>query len=166
MTTPYLGEIKMISWNFAPSGWAFCDGQLMSISQNQALFSLLGTNFGGNGVSSFALPDLRGRTPFYVGNGLVLGQAGGEAAHTLTVNEIPGHAHVLSASSNGADAGNPVGNFLASSGNLNFARSGPNTALDPSSIAGAGAGQPHDNLSPYLVLNFVIALQGTFPTQT
>src|SRR5437867_1022463 len=116
MSQPFLAEIKIISWNFAPQGWAFCNGQLLPINQNQALFSLLGTTYGGNGQTTFALPDLRGRTPVHFGDGIALGERAGEAVHTLTINEMPAHTHLPSANSNAANQGSPANNFWSATG--------------------------------------------------
>ncbi len=166
-TTPYLGQIMMVSFNFAPKGWALCNGQLMPINQNQALFSILGTTYGGNGQTTFALPNLQGRAPIHFGNGFTLGQLGGEDAHTLTLSELPSHGHGVTASSNLADTASPIGAFLASSGNTNFGAPGTaNGALSPQAVTVDGGSQPHENRSPFTVINFVIALQGIFPTRS
>ncbi len=164
MSTPFLGEIKIISWTFAPKGWAFCNGQLLPIAQNQALFSLLGTTYGGNGQTTFALPDLRGCVPFHVGGGLAQGQRAGEQAHTLTLQELPTHTHVPLGSSNSANAVSPAENVWASFSGDGYATTA-NTTLNPESITNTGGSQPHENMSPYLVLNFCIALQGIFPSR-
>jgi microcystin-dependent protein len=173
MSNPFLAEIKIISWNFAPKGWAFCNGQFLPINQNQALFSLLGTTYGGNGQTTFALPDFRGCSPFHVGNGLSLGQKGGEAAHTLNLNEMPAHIHMVNASSNpgtlvppATGGATPQQNIWAASTQSPYTATLTNAAgMDPGSISNVGGGQPHNNLQPYLVLNFIIALQGIFPSQ-
>ena len=159
---PFLGEIKLISWNFAPKGWTFCNGQLLPINQNQALFSILGTTYGGDGRLTFGLPNLQGRTPLHVGNGITLGQRAGETAHTLTVNELPAHTHVLQGAAANGDT--PIPTALANANNL-YSSGAPNTTLNAASIGNAGGSQPHENESPYLVLNFIIALQGIFPSQ-
>ena len=163
MGTPYLGEMRIFSFNFAPKGWAMCNGQTMAINQNQALFALLGTTYGGNGQTNFNLPNLQGRMPVHVGNGIILGQVGGETAHTLNLSEMPQHTHQVMGSSTLASSGDPTGNLWAT-GNAAY---GPvsNTTMNPACIPNAGGSQPHDNMSPYLVLNFCIALQGIFPTQ-
>jgi microcystin-dependent protein len=162
MAEPFLGEIKIISWNFAPKGWAFCNGQLLQINQNQALFSILGTTYGGNGQTTFALPNLQGRSPIHVGNGFTLGEGSGETAHTLTLQELPAHSHILQGAATNGDT--PIPTTLANANNL-YSTAAPNTTLTPGSIANTGGSQPHDNMSPYLVLNFIIALQGIFPSQ-
>jgi microcystin-dependent protein len=164
MGTPYLGEVKIISWNFAPKGWAFCNGQLLPISQNQALFSILGTTYGGNGQTTFALPDLRGRVPVHMGSGLIEGQRVGEETHTLIMSEMPAHNHLASASSATPDQGSPSNNAWASLAS-GYSTVAPNTTFGPSAISNLGGSQPHANMQPYLVLNFVISLQGIFPSQ-
>jgi microcystin-dependent protein len=167
MSQPFMGEIKIISWNYAPKGWALCNGQFLPINQNQALFSILGTTYGGNGQTTFALPDFRGRVPIYTGGsvGATLGQAGGQEFHTLTQAEMPAHNHIVQASNTAANAILPTNNVLA---NISTQAYGPPTNLTtlvPSTISNAGGSQPHENRSPYLVLNFIIALQGIFPSQ-
>jgi microcystin-dependent protein len=164
MGEPFLAEIRVVAFNFAPRGWAFCNGQTLPINQNQALFSLLGTTYGGNGVTTFALPNFQGRVPVHFGNGISLGQAAGEENHTLTIAEMPSHTHIASASSNPADAASPTNNVSAKSVQPAYAAT-PNAPLHPSSVAAAGSGHPHLNMSPFLVLNFVIALQGIFPSR-
>jgi microcystin-dependent protein len=166
MSEPFIAEVKIISWNFAPKGWAFCNGQFLAIAQNQALFSILGTTYGGNGTTTFALPDLRGRTPVHVGNGIVLGQKSGEEAHTLTNNEMTAHNHFLTASSAAANAA--VG-LTGVPGTAAFALFDTNPSNLVPTVAGTvtntGGSQPHNNVQPYLVLNFVIALSGIFPSR-
>ena len=164
MGTPYLGEIKIISWNYAPKGWAFCNGQLLPINQNQALFSILGTTYGGDGRTTFALPDLRGRAPVHMGNGLTEGQTVGEETHTLIISETPAHNHLVSASSAAPDQGSPGNNEWASQAS-GYSTGAPNTTLGPSAVTNVGGSQPHNNMQPYLVLNFVIALTGIFPSR-
>jgi microcystin-dependent protein len=164
MGTPFLSEIRIFSFNFAPKGFALCNGQLLPINQNQALFSLLGTTFGGDGRVNFALPDLRSRVPMHVGQGLTLGQQGGEEAHTVNINELPAHTHTVHASANNPTVTPPTGNFWAS--NTGFSPYG-NTAdvsMSPSCIGVLGGSQAHENRSPYLTLNCSIALQGIFPS--
>lgn len=166
MAEPFLGEIRLMSFVFAPKGWALCNGQLLPINQNQALFSLLGTTFGGDGRVNFALPDLRGRTPIHEGSGHSLGERGGEQAHTLAVSEMPAHTHVLNAASNTGTALVPITNLLATA-NLP-AYHAPDNNLVPmnaASVANAGGSQAHLNMQPFLTLNFCIALQGIFPSQ-
>src|SRR3954470_5181527 len=162
MGTPFLGQLMPVSFSFAPKGWALCDGQLMPINQNQALFSLLGTQYGGNGQTTFALPDLRGRTPIHVGPGLVQGQSLGEEFHTLTQSEMPTHAHTLMASASEADQ--PVPNILAAADNLYHAPTAL-TSLRAGTLSNVGGSQPHENRQPFLVLNWCIALQGIFPSR-
>ncbi len=164
MSTPFLGEIKIFSFSFAPKGWAMCNGQLLPISQNQALFAILGTTYGGDGQTNFALPNLQGRVPVHVGNGVVLGERGGEQAHTLNISELPAHTHAPVGSSSSASSASPAGDLWASLTSGSYS-SNPNTAMNPASILSAGGSQPHDNMSPYLALNFCIALQGIFPSQ-
>jgi len=166
MSEPFLGEIKVVSFNFPPRGWAFCNGQLMPINQNQALFSILGTTYGGDGRVTFGLPNLQGRVPVHVGNGIVLGQMGGEAAHTLTTNELPAHTHTPAAVSTNAVTTSPSGNLWAAAAANPFSTGAANSTMAPGSVTNAGGSQPHNNEPPYLVLNFVIALQGIFPSQS
>jgi microcystin-dependent protein len=164
MAEPFLSEIRIMSFNFAPKGWAQCNGQLLPINQNQPLFSLLGTTFGGDGRVNFALPDLRGKTPIHVGQGHTLGERGGETSHTLTLSEIPTHIHsvqVSTASSGGND--NPSNRFLGSANNL-FHTPTSQTPMNPGTVANAGGSQAHLNMQPYLTLLFAIALQGIFPS--
>jgi microcystin-dependent protein len=164
MSTPFLSEIKIVSFNFAPKGWALCNGQLMPINQNQALFALLGTTYGGDGRVNFALPNLQGRIPNHVGNGFVLGERGGETAHTLNLSELPAHTHTpLGNKTNPATASSAQGNLWGFDAGQYAATA--NATMNPASITATGGNQPHDNMSPYLVLNFVIALQGIFPSQ-
>jgi microcystin-dependent protein len=167
MTDPFVAEIRMVPFNFAPRGWAFCDGQLMPISQNTALFSLLGTNYGGDGRSTFALPDLQGAAPMHWGDGPGLssrqiGETGGSQAVTLLATEIPSHAHALTASGDDASTSSPVGAVPALASASQY-RPDADTAMAPGTLAPAGGGQPHNTMQPYLTLNFVIALQGVFP---
>ena len=166
MSEPFIGELKIISWNFPPKGWAFCNGQLLPINQNQALFSILGTTYGGDGRTTFGLPNLQGRTPIHVGNSIVLGELGGEISHTLNISELPAHNHVPSAATTNVNAGAPNGNNWGSGSALTpFSNGQPNLSMAPSAISSAGGSQPHNNQQPYLVLNVVIALQGIFPSQ-
>jgi microcystin-dependent protein len=152
-----------MSFNFAPKGWAMCNGQLLPINQNQALFSLLGTTYGGNGQTNFALPDLRGRAPIHVGAGHTLGERAGEEAHTLSSAELPQHTHVMNGSSTNADVVSPTGNVVAQSSQL-YGPAAQLTPLDPSSSGNTGGSQAHLNMQPYLTLTFCIALQGIFPS--
>jgi microcystin-dependent protein len=167
MSEPFIGEIRIFSFDFAPRNWATCAGQILPIAQNQALFSILGTTYGGNGQTTFALPDLRGRTPIHWGQGpglsnYSLGQSSGEEAHTLTTNEIPGHTHTVTASSNTADVTSPANAYWADGGVTAYSAT-PSTTLQPLSTAGQSA--PHENRSPYLALNICIALAGIFPSR-
>lgn len=164
MATPYIGEIRLMSFGFAPKGWALCNGQLMAISEYQALFSLLGTSFGGNGTTTFALPDLRGRTPIHMSANFVLGQAGGEETHTLTTGEMAAHTHPVSASPNAADQINPAGGYWADGGLPAYAASGT-ASLSAGAVGQTGGSEAHENRSPSLVVSFAIALTGIFPTQ-
>jgi microcystin-dependent protein len=169
MAEPFLSEIRIMSFVFAPKGWALCNGQLLPINQNQALFSLLGTTFGGDGRVNFALPDLRGRTPIHVGSGHTLGERGGEQAHTLSIAELPTHTHVLNASSTTGNApvpSGPSGNILASSPNQIYGPPNNLTALNTASVTNVGGSQAHLNMQPFLALSFCIALQGIFPSPT
>ena len=165
MAEPYLAEIRVFSFSFAPKGWAFCNGQLLPINQNVALFSLLGTNYGGNGATNFALPNLQGCIPIHVGNGHILGESAGETTHTLTVGEVPAHGHTLLASSADADSGDPTGNYPAHTDVDAYAAPGTPALLNGQSIGTQGGSQPHANMQPFLTLNFCIALQGIFPSQ-
>lgn len=164
MAEPFLSEIRIMSFSFAPKGWALCNGQILPINQNQALFSLLGTTFGGDGRLNFALPDLRGRTPIHVGSGHTLGERGGEQAHTLSISELPMHTHVFNASNTLGDQPVPTGNVLASAQSQMYTAAASLTALLPSTIGNVGGSQAHLNMQPFLTLNFCIALQGIFPS--
>jgi microcystin-dependent protein len=164
---PFMTEIRMFPYNFAPKGWALCNGQFLPINQNQALFSLLGTAFGGNGQTNFALPDLRGRTPIHEGGGHTRGEAGGQSAHALTVNELPQHTHFISASNNNAGTPDPTNAFLASTAAAVGPVYGDATqlvAFSPLALSQVGGSQPHENRMPYLSVGFCIALQGVFPS--
>ncbi|HXM34528.1 MAG TPA: tail fiber protein [Pyrinomonadaceae bacterium] len=164
MAEPFLAEIRIMSFGFAPKGWALCNGQLLPINQNQALFSLLGTTFGGDGRVNFGLPDLRGRTPIHMGQGHTLGERAGEQAHTLTLQEIPTHIHGTRGSSNNADNVIPSANVFGVVVGLYGAPTNL-TSLLPATIANAGGSQAHQNMQPFLALTFAIALQGIFPSQ-
>lgn len=166
MAEPFLSEIRIFSFNFPPKGWALCNGQLLPINQNQALFALLGTTFGGNGQTDFALPDYRDRTPIHVGQGHTLGEKGGEQAHTLTVSEMPQHLHVLMGVAGNATVAVP-GSTVMLANSVNYEQYRAATALTtmhPNSVGSVGGSQPHLNVQPYLALNFCIALQGIFPS--
>jgi microcystin-dependent protein len=164
MAEPFLSELRMVSFNFAPKGWAMCNGQTLPINQNQALFSLLGTTFGGDGRTNFKLPDVRGRVPIHVGSGHTLGQQAGEQAHTLTQNEMPQHVHGVGGSS-AQTGGNtvPAGRILGGANNMWHSPENL-TAMNPGTITSTGGSQPHLNMQPYLALTFCIALQGIFPS--
>ena len=166
MAEPFLSEIRIMSFGFAPKGWALCNGQLLPINQNQALFSLLGTTFGGDGRMNFALPNLQGQTPIHVGNGHTLGERGGEQAHTLSIAEIPTHTHAAQATSGNATTAVPASNLtLATSGNYEAYRPATSlVTLNPATVANTGGSQAHLNMQPFLTLNFCIALQGIFPS--
>lgn len=169
MADPFVAEIRIFPFNFAPKGWAFCDGQILPLSQNTALFSLLGTTYGGNGKSNFALPDLQGRAPMHPGQGPGLslhdlGETGGSETVTLLESEIPSHAHALRASIQDGNNQSPAGQLLAKGIGVGmYAPPGANTMMNPNALAPAGGDQPHNNLQPYLTFNFCIALQGVFP---
>jgi len=166
MAEPFLSEIRIMSFVFAPKGWALCDGQLMPINQNQALFSLLGTTFGGDGRVNFGLPDYRGRVPIHVGGGFTLGERGGEQAHTLSISELPTHTHsAMATNNNGAVAVNS-NNFLGAFNNGYTTSTTALTTLQPATIANVGGSQAHLNMQPFLTLSFCIALQGIFPSAT
>jgi microcystin-dependent protein len=164
MAEPFLSEIRIMSFVFAPKGWALCNGQLLPINQNQALFSLLGTTFGGDGRVNFALPDVRGRTPIHVGGGHTLGERGGEQAHTLSIAELPEHVHLAIGSANAADTGAPSNATLL--GIINNVYGPPTNlvAMSPGEISNVGGSQAHLNMQPFLTLSFCIALQGIFPS--
>lgn len=168
---PFIGEVQWFAGNFAPRGWAFCDGQLLPISSNQALFSILGTTYGGDGRTTFALPDVRGRVMIHEGHGpglsdRRLGSKGGNETETLSANQIPSHTHTLRASGGSATAVVPNGNVLASPGRTRMYDSGTaNADMNASAIASTGGGQPHNNMQPYNTLSCIIALQGTFPSR-
>jgi len=169
MSEPFLAEVRMVGFNFAPRGWAFCDGQILPINQNQSLYSLLGTTYGGDGRTTFALPDLRGRTPIHVGNSNgganhLLGQKSGEESVTLSANEMPQHDHVAQASDDNADSGDPTGRVLARSTSPTYHPPANLTALSPLAVSSSG-NQAHDNMMPYLAVNFCIAILGLFPSR-
>jgi len=166
MSEPFLSEIKIVSFNFPPKGWALCNGQLLPINQNQALFALLGTVYGGNGQTNFALPNLRGRVPISFGSGHTLGEAAGSTSVTVNIQQLPTHLHVLSGTSNAGNALVPAGNLLAQTANQAYhSFDGAAVAMGATAVTSVGGSQPHNNMMPYLVLNFIIALQGIFPSQ-
>jgi microcystin-dependent protein len=165
MAEPFLSEIRMMSFVFAPKGWALCNGQLLPINQNQALFALLGTTYGGDGRVNFALPDLRGRAPIHMGSGHTLGERGGEQAHTLSISEIPTHTHVFQASQSNADQPISTNNMFGTSNNM-YAAASALVSINAATIPNVGGSQAHLNMQPFLTLSFCIALQGIFPSQT
>jgi microcystin-dependent protein len=163
----YLSELRIFAFNYAPRGWALCNGQLLPIGPNPALFQLLGFTYGGDGVSNFALPNLQAKVPMHVGNGLKFGLMGGELNHTLQVPEIPAHTHVLNASSNNSDVNSPAGHLWASkTGYTPYSTATPNFLMAPSASGSAGSNVPHNNMSPYLILSICIAITGVYPTQS
>jgi microcystin-dependent protein len=164
---PYVGEIRMFAGNFAPAGWMFCEGQLLPISENETLFQLIGTTYGGDGESTFALPDLRGRIPLHQGNGFILAETGGAEEITLTVTQIPVHNHAFLAAAAPGDAISPGGNVPANSFNVTpYINQSPDGNMNPSAIAPIGGSQPHTNFQPYLCIDFIISLFGLFPSPT
>jgi microcystin-dependent protein len=163
---PFLSEIRIMSFSFPPKGWAICNGQLLPINQNQALFSLLGTTYGGDGRVNFALPDLRGRAQIHMGNGHTLGEKAGQEAHTLTISEIPTHTHTSNVTSTAGGAIIPTGTILAKTPNTPYHDPTNLTSINPGTLTLVGGSQAHLNMQPYLVLSFCIALQGIFPSQT
>jgi microcystin-dependent protein len=164
MAEPFLSEIRMFSFDFPPKGWAFCNGQFLPINQNQALFALLGTTYGGNGQTTFALPNLQGCVPIHSGNGHNLGEKAGASSVTITQQTMPQHTHSVNATTDNGDALNPTGNVFSAMSNAY--RSPDNLiALRSDTLTTVGGGQPHNNMMPYLVLNYCIALQGIFPSQ-
>ena len=167
MATPYVGEIRMFAGNFAPAGWMLCEGQLLPIVENDTLFNLIGTTYGGDGQNTFALPDLRGRIPIHQGSGFVLAESGGVEEVTLTVQQIPAHSHPLLASQDQANAVSPVGNVGATPLTaLSYYNSPPFTPLSPLAVSAVGGSQPHTNFQPYLCVNFILSLFGIFPSPT
>src|SRR5271170_3553712 len=165
MSQPYVGEIRMFGGNFAPFGWMFCQGQLLPISQNEALFNLIGTTYGGDGQSTFGLPDLRGRLPIHIGPGFVLSANGGSENVTLNTNQIPAHTHTVFATTNGNTASLPGGNYLAAGPDI-YDQNKPGTNTMVAAISSVGGSQPHSNFQPYLCVNFILSLFGIFPSQS
>ena len=166
MAEPFLSEIRMFSFGFPPKGWAFCNGQLLPINQNQALFALLGTTYGGNGQTTFALPNLQGNVPVHMGGGFTLGERGGEQGHTLNVSELPQHTHVASCNKMAGGSISPSNGVPAYDADVAAYASAPGGAnMNPAGVSNTGGSQSHNNMAPYLVINFCIALQGIFPSQ-
>jgi microcystin-dependent protein len=165
MAEPFLSEIRLMSFSFAPKGWALCNGQLLPINQNQALFSLLGTTYGGDGRVNFALPDFRGRVPIHMGDGHTLGERGGEQTHTLSMNEMPQHLHPLMGSGNPGSSQDGAGNVLGVVPGRIYTDPANLVALTPGTVPNVGGGQAHLNMQPFLTVTFAIALQGIFPSQ-
>jgi len=167
MAQPYVGEIRMFAGNFAPAGWMFCEGQLLPISEYETLFNLIGTTYGGDGQSTFALPDLRGRVPLHFGNGFTLAQTGGVETVTLTVSQIPAHSHPFLGSSNNATATTAQNNVAATTPSYTpYINANPNSPMNAQSVSSIGGSQPHNNFQPYLCVDFIISLFGIFPSQT
>jgi microcystin-dependent protein len=167
MAQPYVGEIRMFAGNFAPAGWMFCEGQLLPISEYETLFQLIGTTYGGDGESTFALPDLRGRIPIHQGNGFILAETGGAEEITLTVGQIPAHSHALLASTSVANASSPAGALLAQSTAADlYIEDTTSVSLNALSVTAVGGSQPHTNFQPYLCVDFIISLFGIFPSPT
>src|SRR5689334_5504871 len=167
MAQPYVGEIRLFAGNFAPAGWMFCEGQLLPISEYETLFNLIGTTYGGDGQSTFALPDLRGRIPLHFGNGFTLAEAGGVETVTLTVSQIPAHTHALLATSSTATQKNAADNVLAEATLFNpYLNANPAAAMAAQAAGSTGGSQPHNNFQPYLCVSFIISLFGIFPSQT
>ncbi len=164
MSDPYIGEIRRVAFDFAPRGWALCNGQMLAVNQNQALFALLGTVYGGNGVTTFALPDLRGRAPIHPGQGIPQGLAAGAPSVTLTVAQLPAHTHQVVAASDAADQTSPQDAYWAATAQPGYGGQATGT-MSTAALSAAGGSQPHDNMSPYLVVNHIIALTGIFPSR-
>jgi microcystin-dependent protein len=165
MSQPYVGEIRLFAGNFAPNGWMFCNGQLLAISEYDVIFDLIGTTYGGDGQTTFALPNLQSRVPVHVGSGFVIGQMSGTETVTLTVNQIPAHTHPAQAASGGGTSNNPAGNVWANWPGSQFSDQGITAAMNAAAVGFAGGSQSHDNRMPFLTLNFIISLFGIFPTQ-
>lgn len=166
MAQPYVGEIRMFAGNFAPAGWMFCEGQLLPISENETLFQLIGTTYGGDGQSTFALPDLRGRIPIHQGNGFILAETGGAEEITLTTNQIPIHNHAMLATNDIPTLADPANNLLGQAAAKFYRAGAPTLTLSPQSLGPSGGSQPHTNFQPYLCIDFIISLFGIFPSPT
>jgi len=166
MSNPYVGEIRIFAGNFAPNGWDFCNGLLLPISDYETLFNLIGTTYGGDGVSTFALPDLRSRVPVHQGSGFVIGQNGGEETVTLNTTQIPSHSHVPAANSNPGTQSSPSGAVWAQSTLNEYSSTAPSVTMAASALGQTGGSQPHDNMLPYVGLNYIISLFGIFPSQS
>ncbi len=170
MSQPYIGEIRMVGFNFAPVGWAFCNGAIIAITENETLFNLIGTTYGGDGQSTFALPNLQSRVPIHLGTGggstYVIGQMAGEEEVTLTINQIPSHNHIPQANSSAGTQTSPANNVWAAASALPYSNNGPNAVMAPQAVQNAGGSQPHDNMLPFLAINFIIALYGIYPSQS
>jgi microcystin-dependent protein len=166
MSQPYIGEIRIFAGNFAPVGWAICDGTLLAISQNAALFNLIGTTYGGDGQNTFALPDLRSRVPIHQGAGLILSEKGGAETVVLNSSQIPAHTHIPVGSSTDGTTQTVPGNTWANWTGSQYGTQPPNGLMDPGALSPAGGSQPHDNMAPFLAVNFIISLFGIFPSQT
>jgi microcystin-dependent protein len=167
MSSPFIGEIRMFAGNFAPVGWAFCNGALIPISENDALFNLIGTTYGGDGQNTFALPNLQSRIPVHVGPGFALGQSGGAESVTLTTSQIPAHSHGAQCVSGTGNLPDPTGGVWAQpTTGTDYSDVAPSLPMDPAAIGSAGGSQPHDNMVPFLVINFILSLFGIFPSQT
>ncbi len=167
MSSPFIGEIRMFAGNFAPVGWAFCNGAIIPIDQNDALFNLIGTTYGGDGQTTFALPNLQSRVPVHVGPGFALGQSGGAETVTLTTSQIPAHSHVPLSDNNLAGLPSPQSNVWAANNTLTpYSNVAPDQVMDPAAMGSSGGSQPHDNMIPFLVINFILSLFGIFPSQT
>jgi len=166
MSSPFIGEIRMFAGNFAPVGWAFCNGAIIPIDQNDALFNLIGTTYGGDGQTTFALPNLQSRVPIHVGPGFALGQTGGAETVTLTTSQIPAHSHVPQGTTATGNSQSPANGVWAASALTQFSPSPPDASMDPAALGSSGGSQPHDNMIPFLVINFILSLFGIFPSQS
>lgn len=166
MSQPYIGEIRIVGFNFAPVDWAFCNGEIMAISQNETLFNLIGTTYGGDGQTTFALPNLQSRVPVHVGPGFIQAQTGGEETVTLNLNQIPAHTHTPEANSGGGTSNNPANNFWANWTGRQYSDQPPGSLMNEAAIGFSGGSQPHENRPPFLAVNFIIALFGVYPSQS